>query len=104
MKVTISFSKEDIEGAKEYKAKGEYICDAISCEGMDFCEMCPLQMLNDDEAIQYMESHQADDDEEEEEENEEPSANPPTSGSTTPSIGALMVKKMIEAYERRSEK
>lgn len=104
MKVTISFSKKEIEGVKERKAKGECICDAISCEDMDICEMCPLQMLNDDEAIQYMESHQADDDEEEKEETEEPSTNPPTSDSTTPSIGALMVKKMIEAYERRSEK
>ena len=102
MKVKITFPKEEIEGAKALKAKGEHICNAISCDDMDICEMCPLATMNDDEAIQYMEDHQAEDDEEEEDEDEEPATDTPIPDSNLHSIGALMVKKMIEAYERRN--
>lgn len=103
MKVEISFPKKEIKGAKECKAKGESICDAIDCDVMEICEMCPLQMLNDDEAIQYMESHQADDEEEEkEEESEKPATDSSTSDREAFSISGAMIRKMIEAYERRN--
>lgn len=94
MKFEISFSSNEIKGAIERKAKGECICGAVDCADIDLCEICPLMVLSDEDAIQFMESHQNDDEE------EEPTT--PTPDDAVPSIGALMVKKMIEAYERRN--
>ena len=56
VKVEATFSREELEGQKEYNEEGHYKCAAIDCVGID-CDYCPLNCLSREEVIEYIEKH-----------------------------------------------